>query len=280
MVYELRPSWSMEGVVDRMILACPNGDLVDIRTGIVVNYSDFYPFPSLSKDARTLLRYFDGVSAEPLGSIPKVIAISRAEQRLLSKIRPWRWFKYSTRMDYLRLLDRINKHRLSTYMSILMKNLRADPTSTYNTLAYRTNHMMGCREAWKDPIAIENKSIAITESWIKRREKFGPSGFTEDGLLRLNSSGQKRPLIWATRRERYPPHGVKNPQAYSKSLSKGQKNRWVWGRLAQVMEMLFDGIVDEDAKAFSCLHCNRVFLNKIGVGVHTRRAHGDIVITG
>lgn len=168
--------------------------------------------------------------------------------------------------------NKVSAHK-GCHMKYHVGKLRVDPTSVYNSPAYRINHMMACREAWKNPIAIRNKSIAITKSWIKRREKLGHSGFTEDGLLRLNKPGQKKPQIWLTRRERYPSHGVKNPQAYSKSLSKGQKKRWAWGRLARMFEMLFDGIVDEDAEIFPCPHCNRVFSSKFGLRRHISIQH-------
>lgn len=278
-------------------ITCLNGEIIEPNTGLVVGYIDFYSEPSLSTDARTLLRHWDGVSSEPLGwNTPKIICISKAEQRLLSRLHPWKFLKYAVKQDYLELIDKINRHNLSMYRSINMKKkwadpasthrlsvsstiiaLRADPLSIYNSSAYRINHILGCREAWKNPIAIENKSIAITASWIKRRGKFGYSGFSKEGLLRIHR-GQKKPKIWETRRDLYGERGVKNPQKYSESLSKGQKRRWMWNRLAQMFEMLFGDIVDEDAETYPCPHCNRVFSSKTGVGVHMNRMHKEDLI--
>ena len=86
MVSKLCSPGSVGGVVDRMIYTCPNGELIDTETGLIVGYSDFKSFPPLSKDAQSLLRHFDGMSAEPLGTVPKIIAISRDEERLLMQL--------------------------------------------------------------------------------------------------------------------------------------------------------------------------------------------------
>jgi len=149
------------------------------------------------------------------------------------------------------------------HVSYHMSELRADPNSVYNSPAYRIEHVRGCKKIWKDPIALQNKSDAMVESWVGRRKKFASSGFSEDGLKRLNPLGAEKPQIWATRRDRYGSRGIKNPQEYSKNQSRAQKRRWVWNKLAQMFEMLFDDIVDEEAETFPCPYCNRVF-SKIG----------------
>jgi len=129
-----------------MIFVCPNGELVDTKTGIVVGYSDFDQFPPLSQDARTLLRHFDGMSAEPLeGRVPKIITLGKEEQRLLGRLRPGKFCREAVRQDYERMIDKINKQQLKIYRTIWMKKIWDDPNSFVHTVEYRTAFLRSMR---------------------------------------------------------------------------------------------------------------------------------------
>lgn len=218
----------MEGILD-MIYTAPNGEIIDTETGQIIGYVDFQNFPPLSTDAHTLFRHFDGVSTEELGTgTAKVIAISRAEERLLMKIRPFEFFKMGLRSDYRRMLDKINRHKLHLFRSILLKNRRADPDSVYNSILYRETHKHALARYWSDPESRVKKSVETTLTWIDRRIKFGSSGFSKRGLKSVIKNLPDINL-WELRRERYGPAGVKNPEENSQSLSEAQQRRWANG---------------------------------------------------
>lgn len=219
-----------------MILTCPNGDLIDARTGIVVGYSDFSPYVPLSKNAQTLLRYFDGVSAEPLGSIPKIIALSRAEEKLLCRLRPWKWFKYTTRMDYLRLLDKINRHKLNINMSIHMKIAWADPDSVYNSAEYRKTLGIGQARRWSDPQyliywstlqkqlhppggLLAQETSRIMKLWWAfgdRRQVWGQKMSKYFASLSREEKAAQKRRAWEARRKKYGSSGTSVEGGYSR----------------------------------------------------------------
>jgi len=209
-----------------MIYTCPNGELVD-DAGLITGYVDYQPHLPLSEDAQTLLRVWDGVSTEALGSTPKIIAISKSDQRLLAKIRPWKWLSYASRQDYLALVDKINTHKLHLFRSILLKNRRADPDSVYNSVLYRETHKLALAQYWSLPESRIIKSIETTLAWIQRRKKYGPNGLSKQGLMNIVLSNMNREIdVWEIRRERYGSSGVKDPEAYRLALSEGQKRKW------------------------------------------------------
>lgn len=200
-------------MVDRIIYTCPNGELIDTVTGEITGYLDFDSLPPISKDAQTLLYHWDGVSTEPLGTIPKIITLSRAEERLLRKLHPWKFFKMGMRSDYLRLIARMNAKQISIFRSVMMKNFWKDPNSIFNTPEYRLN-----------------KRLGTLESWIERRIKFGPSGFSAKGRMAIVLSNITRNIdLWEIRRQRYGPRGVKDPIETSKNLTEAQLRRWANG---------------------------------------------------
>lgn len=257
------------------LFVTPDGEIVRLGTGEVLGLDSKYYFeqtPPLSKDADTLMRHWSGMSAEPLGSIPKTIVISRAEQKLLSKLRPWKWLKYAARMDYLRLLDKLNRHKLSTNMSIRMKIAWGDQNSYYNSPKFRTDISLGIARAWADPntgyhtqefrdeksahfkaiwadpvykakrtaeFLIFNSARAI-KGWETRRKNYpmlykDPEA-THDRMCKAQKLCAE--ARWKKRVELHGPTGVKDPEL----TSKRKKEAWAWRKLSMVFDMLFRAV--------------------------------------
>ncbi len=154
-----------------MIYTCPGGELVDTETGLIVGYSDFQDFPPLSNDAQSLMRHFDGMSAEPLGSIPKIITLGRDEQRLLGRLYPYKFFKMGVRSDYLHMIDKINRHKMSLYLSIRMKNAWADPTSIWNSPEHRLKLAIAIKAGQSTPEAKQNMRLGQIRRFARPEER-------------------------------------------------------------------------------------------------------------
>ncbi len=253
-----------------------NGEICEIGTGIVQGYDSKYyydNFPPLSKDGESLLRHWDGMSTE-LGSIPKIITLSRAEEKLLSRLRPWKWFKYATRMDYLKLLDKQNRHRLILNSSIIMKNKWANPNSIYHSIEYRENLRLGQIRRWADPeyhaywstlmkkIHIPGGCLAQETGrfmkiwWTQgdRRQIWGNKMRDYFSKISVEEKAAQKRQAWETRRKKYGPSGVSIEGGYSKIAQdtwdkvneRGRRRHGercrrghAWKKLAQVMDMLF-----------------------------------------
>jgi len=212
------------------------------------------------------------MSSEPLGSIPKIITISRAEERLLSRLHPWRWLKYATRMDYLKLLDKMNRHKLALNMSIRMKLAWADPNSYYNSPEFQIVRAQALARAWADPDSGYNtqefrdeKSAHFKALWAdpifraKRIAEFLISNSAK-AIRGWNTRKMNYPLLykdpeathkrmseaqsktakerWKKRVKLYGPTGCKNPELTNQK----KKEAWAWRKFAMVFEMIFGRI--------------------------------------
>ena len=250
-----------------------NGEIVEIGTGEVQGIQPVDKIP-LSTDFFTLKRYWDGMSSESLGNTPKVITLSRKEERLLSQLFPWRWLKYSTRMDYLKLLDKLNKHKLALNISIGMKLAWADPDSYYNSPEFQIARAQGLRLAWANPDSGFNtqefrdeKSKHFKKLWAnpiykarrivqflisnsanarkgvenQTRYKNYPMYYKDPEATRKKQSRAQKKTAkarWQKRVILYGPSGVKNPEL----TNKRKREAWAWRKCALVSRMIFGGI--------------------------------------
>jgi len=312
-----------------LLVRASDGEIIEIGTGISLGFENA-DFPQLTTDASTLLRFFDGASAESLGIIPKIITLSRAEQKLLGRLRPWRFLKYAQKQAYLKLLDRRNAQQLSIRMSVVVTNLWADPTSIFNTPEHRLRKSLAVKALWRDPTFRQKIIDSYTPErllvyserakhlWtipeyrnsvirgIKARWT-DPDSYCNSKESRQNKSlamlklcedpncvyksaefGALQSVLMKERRA--DPNSVFNTPEYIQKQSEATRiakrtpkarqrasiatrRVWAWKRLAQVMDMLFGGIVNEDAPTFPYPHCNRVFGAKSGLGQHITDSH-------
>lgn len=207
---------------------CPNGEIVELGTGEVLRFIPLREAP-VTTDRATLLQHLDGISFESPGTTPKIIAIGKEDLRILRSIGRLEKFDYG-REDYIELITEPNRTLFSKHMSTIMRTLRADSTSTYNTPEYRERHKAALHRYWSLPGTGEKRSRETTLSWITRRERYGPSGFTPEGLEAIRTTPETAAKIWNTRKERYGKTGVKNPEEYRKNLSLAANTQWVLRR--------------------------------------------------
>jgi len=186
--------------------------------------------------------------------------------------------------------------------SIKSKRYWDDLNSVYNSAEFsakqRTSHL-GVPQPYnwptrrarygtsgaKDPAQYSiNASIAAIKSaaarWANRRKKYGSTG-VKDPIA--HSVKMKAVAVKAqkTRIDRYGPTGLSGrpfnvkPKSAKWRMRHGEAVRWAytWKHLAQTMVMLFDDIVDEEAKIFPCPYCDRVFSSKRGLATHVGKIH-------
>lgn len=235
------------------LVRAPDGEIVELGTGVCWGF-DQYRLPGLFTDASTLLRHWDGYSVESLGSTPKIIGLSRKDRRLLSKIRPWKFFK----QDYLDLTDKINRQRFSIRMSVVTEARWADPDSFFNSSEFRSILSKRTIERWADPNSTFN-----TDEYRKK---------LSESIKRAYNTPEGRQI--ATIRNR---KTLANPRT-RRRIGLGRRRVGAWKILAQVMEMLFGDIVDEDVETYPCPYCNRVFSTCRGVGNHIGHAHDSRIL--
>lgn len=190
-----------------------NGEIIETGSGIVQGF-ETSNFPSLRTNTKNLLRHFDGISAEPLGSIPKVIALSRAEEKLVSRLHPWKWFKYATRMDYLNLLDKINKNRFRINASIRAQLQWDDPNSLMNSKQRSDRLSRSLKAYYAQPEAKIIRSNASKKAWADPNSKFN----SPDHAIKLSECSK---LAWAD-----PDSGLNSPETRQK-MSDRAKERCV-----------------------------------------------------
>lgn len=240
-----------------MILRCMNGEYINTRTGAVLGYEDFIDIPPLSRGAENVLRTFDGLSCESLGTVPKVASLGKEELVLLRKLRPWPMLKAEFWEDYHRLINQLNDFKLRNYHSIMIRNKWADPNSSYNSVERSLAIGASAKLRWEDPEYRARLSVSIKEAQKRRYFNLG------DREICVSNAKN----AWVTRRARYGDKGFSDrprKQRFKTDRDRarlGERVRWgyTWRRLDQMFEMLFDDIVDEDAETLSCPYCNRVF---------------------
>ena len=179
-------------------------------------------------------------------------------------------------MDYLHLLDKINKNKLAVNMSIRMKHAWADPNSYYNSQEFTDARVLAMKLAWEDP----NSKFNTQEFRDKKSNQF--KAMRDDPIYKArriaqflisNSDNAKKGVENQTRYKNYPMYykdpesthermsiaqkktakarwkkrvdlygstGVKNPEL----TNKRKKEAWAWRKCALVLKMIFsDNII-------------------------------------
>lgn len=189
-----------------------DGEIIEISTGIVQGFENT-DFPPLSKDSQTLMRHFDGVSTERLGSIPKISVLGQDELRLLRKLRPWETLKAEFREDYRNLIKKINHANISRYATVRMKNYWGDPLSVYNSIQRSIRLSDSMKISRAQPGVKEFYSALITARWADPDDKL----HSLERSIKLSDNAKQH---WSD------PNSKINSSETRKKMSDSAKNRW------------------------------------------------------